>query len=98
MRGIGRFAQLFDLVMRREAAAARGQIADRAIKVAGPETMVTTLSGGNQQKVVIGKALLTRPRVLLLDEPTRGVDVGAKTEQYRLIRHLADEGDRKSVV
>src|SRR3546814_11087747 len=42
--------------------------------------------------VVIGKALLTRPRVLLLDEPTRGVDVGAKTEQYRLIRHLADEG------
>ncbi|MFC4846235.1 sugar ABC transporter ATP-binding protein [Hephaestia sp. GCM10023244] len=89
---LGRFARWCTLDRRREATAVRGSIGDLAIKVAGPETMVTTLSGGNQQKVVIGKALLTRPRVLLLDEPTRGVDVGAKTEQYRLIRHLAEEG------
>jgi ribose transport system ATP-binding protein len=51
-----------------------------------------TLSGGNQQKVVIGKWLATRPRVLLLDEPTRGIDVGAKREIYDLIFRLAREG------
>ena len=51
-----------------------------------------TLSGGNQQKLVIGKWLLTKPRVLLLDEPTRGIDVGAKVEIYRLIGTLAEQG------
>ncbi|RUW44114.1 ATP-binding cassette domain-containing protein, partial [Mesorhizobium sp. M8A.F.Ca.ET.021.01.1.1] len=51
-----------------------------------------TLSGGNQQKVVIGKWLATRPRVLLLDEPTRGIDVGAKREIYDLIFRLAGDG------
>jgi ribose transport system ATP-binding protein len=49
------------------------------------------LSGGNQQKVVIGKWLATKPRLLLLDEPTRGIDVGAKREIYELIFHLARE-------
>ena len=53
---------------------------------------VRSLSGGNQQKVVLGKWLLQRPRVLLLDEPTRGIDVGAKFEIYRLIRELAENG------
>ena len=51
-----------------------------------------TLSGGNQQKVVIGKALMTEPSVLLLDEPTRGIDVGAKLEVYELVNRLTDEG------
>jgi ABC-type sugar transport system ATPase subunit len=62
------------------------------IKAHSPEVMVTTLSGGNQQKVVVGKWLATKPRVLLLDEPTRGVDVGAKTELHRLLIGAADDG------
>jgi ABC-type sugar transport system ATPase subunit len=53
---------------------------------------VTTLSGGNQQKVVIGRWLASEPRVLLLNDPTRGVDVGAKRDLYALLTHLADEG------
>ena len=53
---------------------------------------VRTLSGGNQQKVVLGKWLLSKPKVLILDEPTRGIDVGAKFEIYRLIHELADHG------
>ena len=53
---------------------------------------VQLLSGGNQQKVVLGRALTTKPRVFLLDEPTRGIDVGAKVEVYRLINALAEQG------
>ncbi len=63
-----------------------------SVKTSGPEQEVRTLSGGNQQKVVIGKWLATSPRVLILDEPTRGVDIGAKEEIYRLMDRLAREG------
>jgi ABC-type sugar transport system ATPase subunit len=62
------------------------------IKAHSPDVAVTTLSGGNQQKVVVGKWLATDPRVLLLDEPTRGVDVGAKTELHRLLMDAAEKG------
>jgi len=58
----------------------------------GMETTAKALSGGNQQKVVLGKVLMTNPRVLLLDEPTRGIDVGAKVEVYELINRLTAEG------
>lgn len=62
------------------------------IKAGSVADPVDTLSGGNQQKVVIGKYLATRPKVLLMSDPTRGIDVGTKTEVYRLIRELADTG------
>lgn len=62
------------------------------IKIASPENPVSSLSGGNQQKVVIGKALMTKPKVLLMDEPSRGIDIGAKAEVFRVMRELAADG------
>jgi D-xylose transport system ATP-binding protein len=62
------------------------------VKAATLEALVGKLSGGNQQKVVLGKALLTAPRVVFLDEPTRGIDVGAKLEVYELINRLTEQG------
>jgi ribose transport system ATP-binding protein len=76
----------------RERRAVVQAIRDVGIKTAGRMAAVRTLSGGNQQKVVFAKQLLTRPRLLLLDEPTRGVDVGAKAEIYRLLAELTGEG------
>jgi D-xylose transport system ATP-binding protein len=66
------------------------------IKATGQEDRVGRLSGGNQQKVVLGKSLMTEPRVIFLDEPTRGIDVGAKVEVYELVNRLTAEG--KAVV
>jgi ribose transport system ATP-binding protein len=63
-----------------------------AIRVPGPEIAVGTLSGGNQQKVLLSRLLETQPKVLILDEPTRGVDIGAKSEIYRIIDRLAQTG------
>ena len=62
------------------------------IKVSGPDGIVGGLSGGNQQKVLLARWLAINPKVLLLDEPTRGVDVGAKSEIYRIINELAAQG------
>ena len=62
------------------------------IRANGQETVVGSLSGGNQQKVVLGKALMTEPQVIMLDEPTRGIDVGAKVEVYELVNRLTAEG------
>jgi rhamnose transport system ATP-binding protein len=77
---------------RRERELVEQLMKDLGVKAAGSAVPAQTLSGGNQQKLVIGKWLATRPRVLILDEPTRGVDVGAKAEVHKLIRKLADEG------
>jgi ribose transport system ATP-binding protein len=63
-----------------------------SIRASSPDAPITSLSGGNQQKVVLGKSLVGSARLLLLDEPTRGVDVGAKAEIYRLLRGLASDG------
>lgn len=76
----------------RERETATQQIASLKVKTPGPEVRVLNLSGGNQQKVVLGKWLAMSPRVMILDEPTRGIDVGAKAEIYRLMRELADKG------
>ena len=75
-----------------EADKVEAQSKDVRVKAAGPNAPITSLSGGNQQKVVIGKMLLTDPRVLLLDEPTRGIDVGAKGEIFALLFREAQKG------
>ena len=62
------------------------------MKTPGPHAAITGLSGGNQQKCIIGRWLLVKPRILLLDDPTRGIDVGAKAELYQLIDRLCREG------
>jgi len=63
-----------------------------AIRTGGTHLPAGSLSGGNQQKLVIGKWLMMEPRILLLNDPTRGIDVGTKQEMYRLLRELADGG------
>ncbi len=73
-------------------AAAKRQIDDLQIKTPSPWTQVHHLSGGNQQKIVIGKWLEIEPDVILLDDPARGVDVGAKSEIFRLVRRVTNEG------
>ena len=75
----------------------QNEIADKYIQLLGivtpsPEQLVRNLSGGNQQKVILARWLATNPKVLILDEPTRGIDVGAKAEIQRLVMHLAEEG------
>lgn len=82
----------FTMRRRDEQAASRDMIAHFGIKAARDTMPVSGLSGGNQQKVVLGKWFLRKPKVLLLDEPTRGVDVGAKREIYRIICDFAAEG------
>lgn len=76
----------------RERKAVNRQIKDIHIKVADRKLPILSLSGGNQQKVVIGKGLLTKPKILLLDEPSRGIDIGAKTEVFEIIEDLAKSG------
>lgn len=77
---------------RRERAVADEMIQKLGVKTPNPRQLVQNLSGGNQQKVVLGKWLLTNPKILFLDEPTRGIDVGAKQEIYAEINKLAKEG------
>lgn len=77
---------------RKDRALAHRMSKDLQVKAASSEVSVGTLSGGNQQKVVLARWLARRPRVLILDEPTRGVDIGAKAEIYRLIRTIAADG------
>jgi ABC-type sugar transport system ATPase subunit len=92
MAATSRYARLRYPRPGQELAAVEEAIASMRIRTHSPHALVATLSGGNQQKVVLGKWLVTRPKILMLDEPTRGVDVGAKAEIYRLLLEAARSG------
>jgi ribose transport system ATP-binding protein len=87
-----RFTRMGLIQRSREQKTAGEQISSLKIKTPNTESFVLNLSGGNQQKVVLGKWLAMEPKVMILDEPTRGIDVGAKAEIYRLMRALAAQG------
>ena len=89
---LDRLAKLLVVDRRREGALARESIARFGIRARGAEQLVRQLSGGNQQKVVLAKWIATEPRVLIMDEPTRGIDVGAKAEIHALMSKLAGQG------
>ncbi|MCU1801664.1 sugar ABC transporter ATP-binding protein [Pectobacterium parvum] len=80
------------IFQRQEQEVVASTIGQLAIKVSSPEVEIQALSGGNQQKVVIGRSLLTSPKVLLLDEPTRGIDVGAKADVFEMMVGLSEQG------
>jgi ABC-type sugar transport system ATPase subunit len=87
-----RFARWGVLRLATEARYARDMVKRLDVRLASPGAEIRTLSGGNQQKVLIGRALAIEPRILLLDEPTRGVDIGAKQEIYAAIERLVADG------
>ncbi|WP_158816465.1 sugar ABC transporter ATP-binding protein [Methylocapsa sp. S129] len=92
LASLRKFVTGFHISDRQEKTAIARAIRDLSIKVANPALEVTSLSGGNQQKVVIGKALMTEPKVLLMDEPSRGIDIGAKADVFLIMRKLAAQG------
>jgi ABC-type sugar transport system ATPase subunit len=89
LASLERYLRGIFLAPSQEKAATDSQINSLSIRVADSQQPITAVSGGNQQKVVVAKGLLTRPKVLLLDEPTRGIDVGAKSEISEIINQLA---------
>jgi ribose transport system ATP-binding protein len=89
---LGMLSRWFWVLPRRASALVAGQIERLRIKTESPDSAVRTLSGGNQQKVVVAKWLAAEPRILILDEPTAGIDIGSKTEIVLLIRALARQG------
>lgn len=93
MSSLGDYCRHRWILKRREERVAQEQIEKFAIKTPGTGQAVANLSGGNQQKVVLSKTLLCDPKVIILDEPTRGIDVGAKAEIHRMISRLADAGN-----
>jgi ABC-type sugar transport system ATPase subunit len=92
MASLGRFFRFPFLRRGTEAAFVRETVRKLDIRLADVGAEIRTLSGGNQQKCLIGRALAVNPRILILDEPTRGVDIGAKQEIYRLIEELVGQG------
>jgi erythritol transport system ATP-binding protein len=92
LASLRKYLKWFFLVPDRERVAVNRSIGDLSVRVSNPDQPITSLSGGNQQKVVVAKGLMTAPKVLLLDEPTRGIDVGAKSEIFQIMSHLAEEG------
>ena len=89
---LGKLLKYMFIQREAEAKEVTQRISDVRVKASGPEALITSLSGGNQQKVVIGKILMTKPKAILLDEPTRGIDVGAKSEVFALLAEQAKQG------
>ena len=92
LAGLERYTRGGLIRRRSEDAVARREVESLRIKTPGVQTRVANLSGGNQQKVVLGKWLSLGPKVMIFDEPTRGIDIGARAEIYRLMRELAERG------
>lgn len=92
LAALGRFRKGWLLDRGAEVETVGAELKDLAVKTASQETEVSALSGGNQQKVVLARALLSRPKLLVADEPTQGVDVGARAEIYRILREVSDSG------
>jgi erythritol transport system ATP-binding protein len=92
LASLKRYMNVFYLVPKKEKTAVKGMVKSLSIRVANIGQPITSLSGGNQQKCVVAKALLTSPKVLMLDEPTRGIDVGAKSEIFEITSRLAEQG------
>jgi erythritol transport system ATP-binding protein len=92
MSSLKRLSRWWHIGAAAESASVAAFIRKLCIKVADPELEITSLSGGNQQKVIIGRALMTGPKVLLMDEPSRGIDVGAKADVFKVMRDLAYDG------
>jgi ribose transport system ATP-binding protein len=84
--------KVFSVNAKKEREIAQTYIDMMGTKTPSQEQTIQNLSGGNQQKVMIGRWLATKPKVLILDEPTRGIDVGAKSEIYAIMNRLAKEG------
>lgn len=87
-----RLKHRFAIDKKAETEAVTSAIKDLSIKVSSPDIEIRALSGGNQQKVVIGRTLLTSPKILLLDEPTRGIDIGAKGDVFNMMVKLSEQG------
>lgn len=92
LASLSRYVRYLWLSQAKERESVMAKIKDLHIKVADQNDLITALSGGNQQKVVVGKGLLTNPKVLMLDEPTRGIDVAAKSEIFEIMNTLAQQG------
>ena len=92
LASLRRYLRGFMLDGGKEQNAVQQYIEELSIKLPNAEALISSLSGGNQQKVVVGKALLTTPKILLMDEPTRGIDVGAKQEIFDIVVKLAQKG------
>lgn len=92
LANLDQFASFFRIDENAELQAATAQAKNLAVKAPNLEVACDSLSGGNQQKVVIGKWLLSNPRILIMDDPTRGIDVGAKFEIYKLMNELTEQG------
>ena len=92
LASLRRYLSGFFLSSRKQKESVSRMTRNLAIKLSNPQNLIGSLSGGNQQKVVVAKALLTSPKVLMMDEPTRGIDVGAKEEIFDIMAELAQQG------